>query len=401
VTTISLKTAKRLALSATLPDKKFAFPKGKSGVLSVIEKLGYVQIDTISVIERAHNHTLWSRLPDYSTEMLNELLSVDRKIFEYWGHAMSYLPMSDYRHYIRQMKRFHDPYSKWEKERLAKYGHLMKPALERIRAEGPLSSKDFESIPVTERKMWENPKPFKVALEMLFWQGEIMVSERRNFQRVFDLTERVLPDDTDTTTPTDDEVGRFLVRRALSAYSIAREKEITEHIFAAKKDVIKKSIAEMIESGEVISIEVKGVEKPDYCALTELFNSPPKPKKRKPTVHILSPFDNLVIQRERIERLFGFDYKIECYVPPKKRVYGYFVLPILLGEEFVARMDAKADRKKKTLIVRNLVFEDGFDGFEEFLPHFSERLRTFAAFNNCEKVEFEKVTPAKVKTMLS
>ncbi|MBT7787936.1 MAG: winged helix-turn-helix domain-containing protein [Calditrichaeota bacterium] len=397
---ISRKSAKRLALNTQLSESRAAFSKGKKGVLQLFEKLGYVQIDTISVITRAHHHTIWTRCPDYSEEILTELQSVDRTVFEYWGHAMSYLPMSDYRFYVPQMKRFHDPYGKWEKERLAKYGHLMKPALDRIRAEGPLSSKDFEGIPVSARKMWENPKPYKAALEMLFWQGEIMVSERRNFQRVFDLTERVLPDNIDLTVPTEQELGEFSVKRALQAFGIAREKEILNHIYAAKKETIKKSLNELVESGEVIRIEVSGVDKPEYFALVRQFIKPPKPRKRSDSVYILSPFDNLVIHRERIQRLFGFEYTIECYVPAAKRVYGYFVLPILWGDDFVGRMDAKADRKKKTLIVRNLVFEEGFDKFDSFLPGFDDKLRAFSDFNGCEKIVFEKVTPAKLKSEL-
>lgn len=397
---ISQKTARRIALNAQLADKKQHFPSDKAGVVQLIKQLGYVQIDTISVIARAHHHTIWTRLPDYSEEMLDELQAVDRSVFEYWSHAMSYLPMTDYRFYIPQMKRFHDPNNKWEKERLAKYGRLMKPALDRIRAEGPLSSKDFEGIPLSDRNMWENPKPYRAALEMLFCRGDIMVSQCRNFQRVFDLTERVLPDNINLSIPTYEELGRFLVMRALSAFGIAREKEILDHIHAATKDIIKKSLVEMREASEVTPVEVSGVGKSEYFALAELFNSPPKSKKRKPIVHILSPFDNLVIQRERISRLFGFDYTIECYVPAAKRVYGYFVLPILWGEDFVARMDVKADRKRKTLNVLNLVFEDGFDRFDQFMPHFADKLRAFANFNNCDRIEVEKVSPVKCKPLL-
>ena len=192
-TRISPEIARKIALKAQLLDGSMKFPKGKEGVAQAIEKLGYVQIDTINIIERAHNHTLWTRRPDYKPEMLHELQSRDRRVFEYWGHAASYLPTTDYRYYIPMMRSFADPKSKWVQGRFKKYGHLMKPILERIRKEGALSSRNFETLTDKSRGTWWDWRPSKVALELLFWKGDLMITERRNFQRVYDLTERVLP----------------------------------------------------------------------------------------------------------------------------------------------------------------------------------------------------------------
>jgi uncharacterized protein YcaQ len=396
---ISLKQGRRMVLNAQLLDGPAKLPKGKEGVAQTVEELGYVQIDTISVIERAHHHTLWSRRADYDPQMLYDLQAKDRRIFEYWGHAASYLPMSDYRYYLPRMQAYHDPKGKWEKERLEKYGHWIKPVLKRVLKEGPLSSKDFEP---TGKKggPWWDWKPAKAALELLFWRGELMITERRNFHRVYDLTERVLPKGVDTCVPDDDELGQFLVRRALSAYALAQEKEIREHIRAASKKVISKSLADLVDLGEVMALRIKEDTDADYYALSEAITKSAKFREKQPRVFILSPFDNLIIQRERVKNLFGFDYALECYLPAAKRKFGYFTLPILCGENFVGRLDPKADRKKKTFVVRKLAFEPGLKALDEFLPIFANRLTELARFNQCEKIKLEKVAPKNIKVTL-
>ncbi|MCP4580309.1 MAG: winged helix-turn-helix domain-containing protein [candidate division Zixibacteria bacterium] len=393
---ISLKAARKLALHCQLLDNKTKVPRGKEGIARTIEKLGYVQIDTIAVIERAHHHTLRTRRPDYNQQMLHELQANDRRLFEYWGHAASYLPMSDYRFYLPRMKRFKDPKSKWEKARLQKYGHLMKPVLERIINEGPLSSKDFEPPPGKKKGTWWDWRPAKTALEMLFWQGKLMITERRNFQRVYDLTERVLPDGVDTNCPDNNELGRFLVNRALSAYGPASHKEIIEHIHGADRDVVLNAIKDMTDSGDIIKVAISGLQKNSYYIKPELYEKSSKLRKTRARALLLSPFDNLIIQRDRTLKLFDFDYAIECYTPAAKRKFGYFVLPILYGDIFAGRLDPKADRKNKILIIRNLVFEPEFNPDDCFLQTFAVCLVDFMKFNNCESITFEKAKPAKI-----
>jgi len=394
----SLKKARRCAINAQLLDARINKSSAKEAVAQTIEKLGYIQIDTIAVIQRAHHHTLWTRLPRYSENSLHELQSIDRRIFEYWGHAASCLPMTDYRFYLPRMRRFADPHSKWEKQRLEKYGHLMEPVLERIKNEGPLGSRDF--VPPNDRKKgtWWDWRPTKVALELLFWQGKLMITERRNFQRIYDLTERVLPPGTDTTMPDDRELGRFLVRRALGACGIAQEKEIREHIHAAEKSIVADALEEMLDSGEITAVTIN--EKPDksYYMLTNMIDKTPRSTASK--LHLLSPFDNFIIQRERIKTLFDFDYSLECYVPAGKRKHGYFVLPIFCGDKFAGRLDPKADRKNKTLIIRQLKFEPDYKISDKFLELLGRKLCDFAEFNGCENIELEKVDRPKIRTAL-
>lgn len=409
-TDISLEPARRLVLNSQFLDGQAQLPDGKEGVVQAVEKLGYVQIDTIAVIERAHHHTLWTRHTNYDPGMLHELQAKDRRIFEYWGHAMSYVPMKDYRYYLPRMRNFLESKSNWAKDRLEKAQHIMEPVLERIREEGPLSSKDFEPPPGRKGGAWWDWKPAKLALELLFWQGKLMISERRKFQKVYDLTERVLPEDVDTRYPDDNELGRFFVRRALSAYGVAQEREMQiflqpeaarDSIFqAAGREVISKSLRELVDAGEVSPLKIKEDGNSEYYALTETLEKAAHAQTAPAQVFLLSPFDNLIIQRERTRRLFGFDYSLECYTPAPKRKYGYFVLPILWGDKLIGRLDPKAERKGKTLIIRNLMFEPEFNAFEEFLPSFTAKLKEFAQFNQCEKVVFEKISPAGIKTSI-
>jgi len=398
---ISKTLARRIALNTQLLDNKTRLPRGKEGVARLIEKLGYIQIDTIAVVERAHNHTIWTRCPDYHPDMLHELQTNDRRIFEYWGHEASYLPMADYRYYLEKMRYFRNPTSEYLEKRLKKSRLLMKSVLERIRAEGPLGSRDFKDNSGKKRGTWWNWAPAKYALEFLFWTGELMVTKRRNFSRVYDLTERVLPDNLDLRHPDRDELGRFLVRRALNSYGLAGKNEIQQHIRTTDQTLIEDAIKELLDANEIISIQIDGRVNRVYFALADQIEKLARLRKSRSYVHILSPFDNHLIQRDRIKNLFDFDYSLECYLPAAKRKYGYFVLPVMFGEEFAARFDCKADRKNKSLIVKNLVMENGIDKYEQFLPEFSEKLREFAAFNGCRKIHIQKTKPASVKKILS
>jgi len=410
ITKISLKQARRITLNAQLLDGGAKLAKGKEGIAQTIEKLGYVQIDTIAVIERAHHHTLWSRRADYVPEMLRELQTKDRRVFEYWGHAMSYLPISDYRYFLAKMRNFENPKSKWAEISLAKCGHLMQPVLERIRKEGPLCSRDFKPPPGKKGGNWWDWKPAKIALEMLFWRGDLMVAERRNFQKVYDLTDRVLPGHVDTSIPGDDETGQFLVQRALSANGILQEKEILNFLQpcagrdsdlrVANSDTILNSLHGLIDTGQVTPLKIAGENDDNYYALSEILNKSTKPTRKKLRVSILCPFDNLLIQRQRIKNLFGFNYSLECYVPASKRIFGYFTLSILWGENFVGRLDSKADRKNKTFIVHKLAIESTSKNLDVFLPAFAKKLADLARFNRCNKIQLVKITPTKIKANL-
>ena len=393
---IPMSTARRLALHRQGLDGGWEPPEAKEGVAQTIDRLGYVQIDTISVVARAHHHTLWVRRPDYGADMLHELQAEDRRVFEWWAApAMSYVPMHDYRFYAASMGEQRSWHRKWYAENV----EFVAQVLERVREEGPLGSTDFKPPEGFKRGTWWSWKPSKRALEALFDMGEVMVTERRSFQRIYDLAERVLPPDLNTTKPTPGELARFEARRTLGNLGFAAQGNVQWGRWG-KKPVPEDIVQELVETSEVTPFEIEGVEDQSFYAFTSALEAVSVPPTEPRVVHILSPFDNLIIHRGWLKTYFDFAYKFEAYTPKAKRIYGYFTLPILWGEQIVGRMDAKADRKPKTFIIRNLLFEPQFDEVDALFPALADKLWAFAAFNGCERFVIEKVAPGDLKVPL-
>jgi uncharacterized protein YcaQ len=395
---ISRADARRLALRCQGLDGSWDLPSGKEGVAQTVERLGYVQIDTIAVVQRAHHHTLWARRPDYAPEMLHELQAAERRVFEWWAPAASYLPMRDYRYYLHRMRATSERPKRqaWVRE----HADLLQHVRGRIQAEGALGARDFKAPEGFERGSWWSWKPAKRALEVLFDSGELMVTERRGFERIYDLRERVLPGGLDTREPDPAERERFEVRRMLGGFGFAPADDIRWRRWASQR-VGSEAVEALVESGEVVTFQIEGEEETTYCALRDVLDEVVgTARQQEPgdqAVHILSPFDNLVIRRGWLEAFFGFDYKLEAYKPAEQREYGYFSLPILWGEGFVGRVDAKADRKPETLIVRRLTFEPEVEAYDVLLPALAAQLWAFARFNACERIVVEEVVPGAVK----
>jgi uncharacterized protein YcaQ len=371
-----------------------SIPRGKAGVLSVIEKLGYVQIDTINVIERSHHIVLFTRCLDYKQEYLHLLQSQDKKIFEYWAHAASFIPMKDYRFYIRTIEKRPKQdswHGKWIKENRS----LIDKVRKRVEKEGPLSASDFGDIANRKRGTWWDWKPAKVALETLFWQGVLMIKERRNFQRVYDITERVLPKNISTIKPTIDDEKRFFITRALGALGVATIKDINSYIGVSGK--LNEWVNKMLKAKETTEIEIIGIKKPYYVLSKDVPELLTNRKTSDTRVYFLSPFDNSLILRDRTRELFGFNYNLECYVPKNKRKYGYFCLPILWQDRFVGRIDTKADRQNKILLINNIHLEDKKIISKEFMNAFAQSLLKFRDFHNCKKIEFNRKIPIKIR----
>ena len=392
---IARSTARRLAVACQGLDGRWKLPKGAEGAAQTIERLGYVQIDTIAVVRRAHHHCLWSRRADYDPMMLHELQARRRRVFEYWTHAASYLPIRDYRYCLPRMQAYAD--SRRTRRFLRDNARLVRHVRSRIRQEGPLGSADFAAPPGRKRGSWWDWKPAKQALETLFNVGELMVAERRNFQRMYDLSERVLPPGVDTAEPAGDELARFRARRLLAGEGVSAVRGWR----LRSREAIARAIEELVAAGEAAAVRVEGLDGGPYYALTGVLDAAAKRRSARKRLHILSPFDNLVIWRHRVRKLFDFDCKLECYLPAARRRWGYFCLPILWGEEFIGRLDPKADRGRRTLTVRKLIFEPTFRDYDGVLPPLAEKLRAFAAFNECERVVVEQTRPRKLKGPLT
>jgi len=399
---ISLKEARRLVLSSQGLLASKGFGNGKRAVETAVEALGYVQIDTISVVDRAHHHVLKERIPNYSEDMLDQLQSVDRKVFEYWAHAAAYLPMKNYRYYLPMM-------SGWRNS-INREGHrkpdkkLIKEIIRRVTVEGPLQSRDFEQAETTKLTGWWDWKPAKKALEFLFLSGELMITRREGFQKVYDLPERVLPEGADTGEPDHGEWFRFMVLSNLRSLGLGTARDIGYSRTAIRRftgltaqKYFNEAIENLCEEGSICPIQLAGE---TWFALPEQLDQSSR-RIGKKHIKFLSPFDNLVINRDRTKTLFDFEYLIECYVPEPKRQYGYFCLPILYGDEIIGRMDAKADRKAGTLIVKNLVLEKDTKVDQLLIENMRQALISFMEKNKCEKLEIIRTEPVAFAKALS
>tara|TARA_B110000438_G_scaffold271158_1_gene288826 strand:- start:1002 stop:2201 length:1200 start_codon:yes stop_codon:yes gene_type:complete len=389
IDSLSVQEARKLVLlSQRVLGAKQGGP-ATAATLSAIEHLGYIQIDAISVIQRAHHHTLWNRNPRYKGDQLDQLIG-DKQVFEYWSHAAAYLPMRDYR------------YSLPRKEGLAKgeQNHwyerderMMKSVLKRITTEGPLMAKDFVH---TGKRIGEwKTKPAKRALEYLFMQGDLMAPKRVNFHKVYDLTERVLPAGTDTTRPDPETYARFLITRYLRANGLGQPSEVA-YLQNHTKQLISKTMEDMVSSGELLKIHVTDNLYYAFPPALELLSNPLARSKLK----LLSPFDNLVIQRKRMKALFGFDYQIECYVPEAKRQYGYFSLPILWDGKLVGRMDCRTERNEALLHIHHLSMDSSALKRDVFFLALRKELKAFLKFNNCNQIRIHRTTPSMIKPEL-
>jgi uncharacterized protein YcaQ len=349
-----------------------------------IEHLGYVQIDTLAVVERAHHHILWVRVPDYHPSHLNQLIQQGR-IFEYCFHAAAYLPIKDYRFVLPMMNQV--------RRGECRYGKpadpvLMKEIMARVRGEGFLRMRDLEKEHTTKHKnSWWSWGAGKWAVNQLFLQGDLVIRERNGMEKIYDLAERVLPKNIDTREPTLYEYANYLLETAVRAHGVVTWKQLLHLKTApALKAVMRELVQEQLEKGSLVSGEMFGLL--DTYIDTTLLDL--DLRKGAKTVKILSPFDNVVIYREKLNALFGFDYRLECYLPVSKREFGYFCLPILFGSGFLGRIDCKAHRKDECLEILGFHLEEGTPAIAKWGKVFNDALKQFAAFNGCSHIKVNR-----------
>ncbi|WP_111430104.1 winged helix-turn-helix domain-containing protein [Rhodobacteraceae bacterium DSL-40] len=344
---IGIARARGLWLHAQRLDAPAPFGTGPEATRAAIEHLGYVQIDTIHVIERAHHHVLWSRIPGYRPADLHHAQSGERSVFEYWTHALAYLPTSAYRHFLPAMKAEAGNTDRW-------FGRIspadVRRVLARIRREGPLSIRDFTDEPLVEKHHpWASRKPAKVAMQYAFFAGDLAISRRDGMLRTYDLTNRHFGWDRRPRPASEAQILDYLLERALRAQGIVSLESIC-YLDAPRKAAMAELIARRIRQRRLLPVRLAGeAEASHWIAPETAALDLPGAGER---VHILSPFDPLTIQRARLNRLFGHDHRFEAYVPAPERRYGYFGLPVLVGDRIAAVLDLKADRAAKRLEIR-------------------------------------------------
>jgi uncharacterized protein YcaQ len=343
--------ARRIWLRAQRLEAEAPFGAGPQAVEDAVTHLGYVQIDTINVIERSHHHILFTRIPAYRRADLKQAQSVDKSIFEYWTHALSYVPTKDFRFFLPAMRRHRSDGHRWftsvKPEDSRKVMRL-------LRQSGPLTIRDIDDDVLTEKEhLWASRKPSKRALQLGFYRGEYTISGRDGMLKTYDLTDRHFGWDKPPKEPpkpaTETEVTAYLLDRALRAQGVVSLDSIC-HLDAPRKAKIARLIETRMRRGELVAVAVEGADKQMHWARpATLEDTGEIPTDR---VHILSPFDPLIIQRKRTELIFDYSHRFEAYVPKEKRQFGYFALPVLVGEEIVAALDLKTDREKRKLLMQ-------------------------------------------------
>ena len=387
-----LQKLRRLALHGQGLTPASAFGHGRTAALRAIEHLGYVQLDSISVIERAHNHTWFSRVPNFNPSLSNDMLE-QGEIYEYWAHAAAYMPMRDFRFSLIDKARVR---AGEHRSKLPRDTKLMNKVMQRIRSDGPMSTRDLET-PGTKRSGWWDWKPAKKAAERLYLQGDLMICSRVGFQKTYDLTDRVLPGSTSTTVPSLSEWAKHLIDEQLNCHSLVTLPGIT---YSRRHAGLNRAVkAEVLN--RVAMAELQQVQLPDnqvYYSRPGLLDQPlPRVSSQ---LQILSPFDNLVIQRARLQSLFNFDYQIECYVPAAKRRYGYFALPLLYRDELVGRIDCKAHRAQRRLALQSVHLQCKDSDIDSVCRALAAALPGFAKFQDCDSVSCEQVSPQSATRVL-
>lgn len=355
---LSNKTARRIFLTKQGLSASPVRALTKRDLLQLIHDLGFVQIDSISTVERAHNQILFSRNQTFRKEHLRQLLEEDRKLFEHWTHDAAILPCAFYPYWKHKFRRSEAPMRKrWAKWHGEDFDKAFDETYSRIVENGPVLAREVKDADHKSGGWWQW-HPSKKALEFFWHTGKLAISGRQNFQKIYDLSERVIPADQLATDLSHEDFIDWACRSALERLGFATHGEIAAFWDLVSPDEARNWVSAHRDELEDIEIECEGGGKPRpsvaFAGLSPNIDDWPEPPGR---IRVLSPFDPLLRDRNRAERLFGFRYRIEVFVPEPKREYGYYVFPLLEGDRMIGRIDMKADRKLGTLNVARLWLE--------------------------------------------
>ena len=378
---LSIGEARRIALAAQQFGGGSSAPRTASSLVTQVRRLGLLQMDSVNVLVRAHYLPLFSRRGPYSVELLNRAAYDARLLFEYWGHEASLIPVEWQPLFRWRMQRALNGEGTWGRLRRYATSHqdLVAAALTQIREHGPLAAGELATAGRGQGGWWGWSQG-KEIMEWLFWTGQVTTAQRRNFERVYDLTERVLPAQV-VAAPTPDKADaqRDLLKIAAAALGVATLPDLRDYFRLPTKEAALR-VGELVEEGTLTPVSVEG-----WRHLAYLPKRVRVPRSVEHTA-LLSPFDSLIWERQRTERLFGFHYRIEIYTPAHKRQHGYYVLPLLLDERLVARVDLKSERQDSRLQVRGGSVEAGIKARAVVEP-LAEQLRSMAQWLGLEGVE--------------
>jgi uncharacterized protein YcaQ len=396
---LTLGAARTLMLAAQGLHRPPTVTATKNSILDAVRRMGALQIDTIHVVARSPYLVLWSRLGSYEARWLEELLS-DGALFEYWSHEACFLPIEDYPLYRHRML---DPSSlgwKYPQEWATAHQEEIQRVHTFIRQRGPLRSVDFAGNGQRQGGWW-GWKPEKRALETLFTMGELMVARRQNFQRVYDLRERVLPIWDDTQLPPRKDGQRALILKVVRALGVTTAAWVADYFRTRKQDT-NPLVVELAQEEKLLTAQVKGWDSPAYIHPDnrEIAEQAAGNALRSQLTTLLSPFDPLVWDRTRTREMFNFDYTLECYTPAAKRRYGYFTLPILHRGALIGRLDPKAHRQDGYLEIKAFHLEPEVRVTDKLVADVATTLRACAAWHGTPEVVIRYSDPPQVASLL-
>lgn len=399
--TLTLPQVKNLLLAVqnlhTPPQKNAR----KADVLASIQSMGALQIDTIHVVARSPYLVLWSRLGAYAPHWLEELLA-EGAVFEYWSHAACFLPIEEfplYRRFMLENRRGWGNNQAW----LDAHPALVQDVIEQIQNRGALRSADFApKNPAFKSDGWWDWKDEKITLDRLHTAGKLMVRARKNFQRIYDLTERVLPDWDDREAPSYETALATLTEKTLRSLGAAPAAWVSDY-FRLPKTGLDKRLQALIHQGRVQQIGVEGWDEPFYLHSDHrpLAEAAANGQLESQITTLLSPFDPVIWDRKRTRALFGVDFSIECYLPAEKRKYGYFALPLLHRGTLAARLDAKAHRKEGLFEIRSFHLENGTILNDRLISETAASLQACAAWHQTPQVILGAQIPAPLRHELN
>jgi uncharacterized protein len=344
---LSSAQARRIWLHAQRLDTTEPFGSGPKATPAAVAHLGYLQIDPIYVIERSHHHILHTRIPSYRREHLHQAQSIDKTVFEYWAHALSYLPIESMRFHVRDMRRNWQRRVVWFDK--VSNGDLRK-VLSRIRRDGPLTIRDVDDDALVAKDYaWGSRKPAKRALETAFYKGLVTISQRAGMLKTYELLTRHFNWDRLPRAALEAETLNYLLDRALRSQGIVSVESIC-YQDSPRRLAMRRLLESRVRRKELIPVQVEGAGESLHWMYPDSLDAIPAASGEQ--VHVLSPFDPLIIQRKRLRLFFDYEYRFEAYVPKHKRVFGYFVCPVLIGDRIVAGLDLKTDRQRQKLLVQ-------------------------------------------------
>jgi uncharacterized protein len=344
---LSKSRARRIWLRAQRLDERAPFGVGPEATRAAVEHLGYVQIDTINVIERCHHQILYTRIPEYQRDDLRQAQTVDKTIFEYWTHALSYLPTRDMRFYVSAMKRDWQRWSSWF---AAVKREDLRRVLARIKRHGALTIRDIDDDVLIEKDHpWASRKPSKRALQLAFHKGLVTISQRTGMLKTYELMSRHFGWERLPKAALESEILNYLLERALRSQGVVSLDSVC-YLDPQRKPAMRRLIETRMRRNDLVPVELEGAGRLEHWAQPEALDATFDPIDGM--VHILSPFDPLIHQRKRLHLFFNYEHRFEAYVPKEKRQFGYFAQPVLVGDEIVAAVDLKTDREQQKLLMQ-------------------------------------------------